>query len=106
VWLRTEGPGYAAAMGSPWERRAGEAEAGGRTAAVEWHARRTFHHSRFPAERIAREKQASVSVCLPARDEAATIGRNLEHGSVWSTGPGPRAWGGCRGQCGQPPLSA
>src|SRR5215207_10414009 len=65
-------------MGSPWERRAGEAEAGGRTAAVEWHARRTFHHSRFPAERIAREKQASVSVCLPARDEAATIGRNLE----------------------------
>ena len=39
---------------------------------------RTFHHSDFPTARLARERRASVSVCLPARDEAATIGRNLE----------------------------
>ncbi len=39
---------------------------------------RTFHHSQFTPERLARERQASASVCLPARDEAATIGRNLE----------------------------
>ena len=46
--------------------------------AVAWHRRRTFHHSAFPPARIAAERRATVSVCLPARDEAATIGRNLE----------------------------
>jgi glucosyl-3-phosphoglycerate synthase len=36
------------------------------------------HHSEFPLERILAERDASVSVCLPARDEAATIGPVLD----------------------------
>jgi len=36
---------------------------------------RTFHHGEFPPERIARERTATVSVCLPTREEAETIGR-------------------------------
>jgi glucosyl-3-phosphoglycerate synthase len=43
-------------------------------AAEEWAKRRTFHHSLYPAERIAKERQASVSVCLPARECAGTVG--------------------------------
>jgi glucosyl-3-phosphoglycerate synthase len=39
-----------------------------------WLRERSFHHSRFPAERLAAERTASVSVCVPAREEAATIG--------------------------------
>src|SRR5256714_8581005 len=42
--------------------------------ALDWHRRRSFHHSQFPPERIAAERRESVSVCLPAREEAATIG--------------------------------
>jgi len=38
----------------------------------------THHHSAFPPERVAAEREASVSVCLPARDEAATIGPIVE----------------------------
>jgi glucosyl-3-phosphoglycerate synthase len=40
-----------------------------------WLRRRSFHHSEFPAERLAAERAGSVSVCVPARDEAPTIGR-------------------------------
>jgi len=47
-------------------------------AALDWHRRRTFHHSDFPAERIAAERSESVSVALPAREEAATIGQIVE----------------------------
>jgi glucosyl-3-phosphoglycerate synthase len=53
-----------------------------------WHARNTFSHREFPAERLAAEREGSVSVCLPARDEAATIGpilqalMPLQHGGV------------------------
>ena len=36
----------------------------------EWLRERSFHHSSFPPERSS----TSVSVCVPARDEAATIG--------------------------------
>ena len=36
------------------------------------------HHSEFPLERILAERDASVSICLPARDEAATIGPILD----------------------------
>ena len=36
--------------------------------------RRAFAHVSFPPERIAAERTASISVVLPARDEAATIG--------------------------------
>ena len=50
----------------------------------EWFGNRTFHHSQFepPARlRAAKERLGlSVSVCLPTRDEAATVGgivRNL-----------------------------
>jgi glucosyl-3-phosphoglycerate synthase len=42
--------------------------------ALDWHRRRSFHHSQFPPERIAAERRESVCVCLPAREEAATIG--------------------------------
>lgn len=38
---------------------------------------RTFHHSEFPLERLREEREHSVSVCLPARDEEATIGTIL-----------------------------
>jgi glucosyl-3-phosphoglycerate synthase len=42
--------------------------------AERWARRRTFHHSLYPAERIAAERERSVSVCLPARECAATVG--------------------------------
>jgi glucosyl-3-phosphoglycerate synthase len=44
------------------------------TAAERWAKARSFHHSRFPAERIAAEREHSVSVCLPARECAETVG--------------------------------
>ena len=34
---------------------------------------RTFHHSVFPADRLRVERVETVSVCVPAREEAATI---------------------------------
>ena len=43
-------------------------------AAEDWAKRRTFHHSLYPAARIAAERVGSVSVCLPARECATTIG--------------------------------
>jgi glucosyl-3-phosphoglycerate synthase len=39
---------------------------------------RSYHHSAFPAERLAAKRALSISVCLPARDEARTIGPILE----------------------------
>lgn len=42
--------------------------------AEEWAKARTFHHSRYPATRIAAEREESVSVCLPARECASTVG--------------------------------
>jgi len=42
--------------------------------AERWAKARSFHHSLFPAERIAAERQHSVSVCLPARECADTVG--------------------------------
>ncbi len=38
----------------------------------------SFHHSEFPAQRVAAERRATVSICLPARNEAATVGPILE----------------------------
>lgn len=35
---------------------------------------RRTHHGEYPAERIRAERDRSVSVCLPARNEAAAIG--------------------------------
>ncbi|HYM55524.1 MAG TPA: glucosyl-3-phosphoglycerate synthase [Solirubrobacteraceae bacterium] len=43
-------------------------------AAERWAKARSFHHSLFPAERIAAEREHSVSVCLPARECAETVG--------------------------------
>lgn len=40
---------------------------------------RTFHHDQFPIERLLEAKgDTTVSVCLPARDEAATVGPIVE----------------------------
>ncbi|HEX5307457.1 MAG TPA: glucosyl-3-phosphoglycerate synthase [Solirubrobacteraceae bacterium] len=44
------------------------------TAAEQWGRTRTYHHSLYPPERIATERKQSVSVCLPARDCAGTVG--------------------------------
>jgi len=43
-------------------------------AAEHWAKARTFHHSRYPVARIASERCHSVSVCVPARECAATVG--------------------------------
>jgi glucosyl-3-phosphoglycerate synthase len=49
----------------------------------EWFGKRTFHHSQFepPAKlRAAKERLGlAVSVCLPTRDEAATVGGIVRH---------------------------
>jgi len=42
--------------------------------AERWAQTRSFHHSLYPAEKIARERELSVSVCLPARECAETVG--------------------------------
>ncbi len=34
---------------------------------------RTFHHAAFPAHRLRNEREETISVCLPALEEAATI---------------------------------
>jgi glucosyl-3-phosphoglycerate synthase len=39
-----------------------------------WHRTNTFAHRQFPAERIAAQRELTVSVCLPARNEESTIG--------------------------------
>jgi len=44
------------------------------SAAEAWAKARTFHHSPYSAQRIASERAQSVSVCLPARDCAQTVG--------------------------------
>jgi glucosyl-3-phosphoglycerate synthase len=44
------------------------------TAAERWAEARSFHHSLYPASRIAAEREHSVSVCLPARECAGTVG--------------------------------
>jgi glucosyl-3-phosphoglycerate synthase len=44
------------------------------TSAERWAKARSFHHSLYPPERIADERSLSVSVCLPARECAGTVG--------------------------------
>jgi glucosyl-3-phosphoglycerate synthase len=36
---------------------------------------RSFHHAEFPAERLRDEREETISVCVPAREEALTIAR-------------------------------
>jgi glucosyl-3-phosphoglycerate synthase len=42
-----------------------------------WQLRNSYSHIQFPAARLLNEKREQVSVCLPARDEAQTIGHIL-----------------------------
>jgi glucosyl-3-phosphoglycerate synthase len=44
-------------------------------AAERWSQARTFHHSLYPPERIAAERDSavSISICLPARECASTV---------------------------------
>jgi len=52
---------------------------------------RTFHHEDFPVARLVEQKAALdqvVSVCLPARDEAATVGPIVELLIEEVVGPG------------------
>jgi glucosyl-3-phosphoglycerate synthase len=44
------------------------------SAAEAWAKARTFHHSLYSTQRIAAERKQSVSVCLPARECAQTVG--------------------------------
>jgi glucosyl-3-phosphoglycerate synthase len=46
--------------------------------ATPWYQRNTYHHAAYPAERLAAARELTVSVCLPARNEARTIGPILE----------------------------
>ena len=46
--------------------------------ALSWHGRRTYDHRSFTADALAAGRERTVSICLPARDEAATIGPILE----------------------------
>jgi glucosyl-3-phosphoglycerate synthase len=39
-----------------------------------WDSANTFSHRQFPAARLAAERETSVSICLPARNEERTIG--------------------------------
>jgi glucosyl-3-phosphoglycerate synthase len=39
-----------------------------------WYRSNTFSHAAFPVARLASARTATVSVCLPARNEAGTIG--------------------------------
>ena len=43
-----------------------------------WHRANSFHHSAFAPEQLAERRSATVSLYLPARDEARTIGPILE----------------------------
>jgi glucosyl-3-phosphoglycerate synthase len=43
-----------------------------------WYRSNTFHHSAFPPQRLATQRDCSVSLCLPARNEASTIGPILD----------------------------
>ncbi len=43
-----------------------------------WHRSHTFSHTEFPAQRLAAERETTISLCLPARNEARTIGPILE----------------------------
>jgi glucosyl-3-phosphoglycerate synthase len=47
-------------------------------AAESWHERNTFHHQQFDAESLAADRDGTISVCLPARNEERTIGSILE----------------------------
>jgi glucosyl-3-phosphoglycerate synthase len=43
-----------------------------------WYRTNTYRHAEFPPERLAAGREQTVSICLPARNEAGTIGPILE----------------------------
>jgi glucosyl-3-phosphoglycerate synthase len=43
-----------------------------------WYRSNTFHHGSFPPERLAAQRNCTVSLCLPTRNEESTIGPILE----------------------------
>jgi glucosyl-3-phosphoglycerate synthase len=45
--------------------------------ASDWQQARSFHHSRFSPE-LLRSRRERISICLPARNCAATIGAIVE----------------------------
>ena len=45
---------------------------------VAWARERSFHHASYPAARIAAEREQSISVCLPARECAGTVGQIVQ----------------------------
>ena len=50
----------------------------GLSRAQAWHRANTYRHADFPLERILAARHATISVCLPARNESRTIGAILE----------------------------
>ena len=48
------------------------------TRAEQWYRRRTYHHRDYPPGRIADERTDTVTVCVPARETATTIGPIVE----------------------------
>src|SRR5437764_2792547 len=44
------------------------------TAAGRWAHARSYHHTAFSAERLRADRTATISVCVPARETAETIG--------------------------------
>ena len=46
--------------------------------ARDWLRARSYRHADFTPERLAADRRATVSVCVPAREEAATIGAVVE----------------------------
>jgi glucosyl-3-phosphoglycerate synthase len=44
-----------------------------------WRAANTYGHREFTDERLAAQRELTVSICLPARNEARTIGPILSH---------------------------
>ena len=48
------------------------------SSALAWSASRTYRHDAFPVERIVADRDATISICLPAREEAATLKPILE----------------------------
>jgi glucosyl-3-phosphoglycerate synthase len=48
------------------------------TRAEQWYRRRTYHHRDYPPGRIVDERTDTVTVCVPARETATTIGPIVE----------------------------
>ncbi len=48
------------------------------TRARSWQRTNTFDHDAFSVQRLAAEREQSISICLPARNEARTIGTILD----------------------------